>query len=206
MMPGRAGPPTVLSHQFVEPPGPRHFGGMSVELFDNFDQGLVQAVARKSWRNAQEITDALRAGLNRRAITFNAECIPGPGKYVELGDRKDRFGDPFLHVRYELDDFDRETYGVAKQLAQRFGDALHAEAVSVAPIKTFWSAHHHLGTCRMGHNAKDSVVDSLGRVHDTEGLYLCGGSSFVTTTALQPTLTMVALAMRTGDQILQELA
>lgn len=109
-------------------------------------------------------------------------------------------------MRYELDDFDRETYGVAKQLAQRFGDALHAEAVSVAPIKTFWSAHHHLGTCRMGHNAKDSVVDSLGRVHDTEGLYLCGGSSFVTTTALQPTLTMVALAMRTGDQILQELA
>ena len=206
MMPGRAGPPTMLSQQFANPPGKRNYGGMTVELFDNVDQGLADSVARKQWRNGMRITDALRPGLNRRSLTFNAESIPGPRKYMDLSGPKDRFGDPFAHVCYELDDFDEETYAAARTLAKRFASALDAEADNIARFNQFWSAHHHLGTCRMGDNMRNSVVDSYGMVHDTQGLYVCGGSTFVTASSLQPTLTMVALAIRTADKIMKDLS
>jgi choline dehydrogenase-like flavoprotein len=205
MMPGRAGPPTALSHQFANPPGRRNYGGMTAELFDGYDQSLIEAVGRKRWRSGGDIVEALRPGLNRRNLTFNAETVPGPGKYIDLSGPKDRFGDPFAHLRYELDAFDEETYAMAQTLSKRFAGALDAEAVHLASFKQFWSAHHHLGTCRMGDAARTSVVDSYGMVHETQGLYVCGGSTFVTPAAFQPTLTMVALALRSADKLLEEL-
>ena len=206
MMPGRAGPPTAVSHQFSHPPGKRNYGGMSVELFDNAVMNVIDPVERKKWRNGKDVIDALRPMLSRRTLTFNGEPIPGPKKYVDLSGPKDRFGDAFAHAHYELDDFDEATYAQANIVAKRFANALDADAVKLISIKGFWSAHHHLGTCRMGETIKDSVVDSYGRVHETEGLYVCGGSTFVTATSLQPTLTMVALAMRSADKIMGDLS
>ncbi|HWH80822.1 MAG TPA: GMC family oxidoreductase [Burkholderiaceae bacterium] len=205
-MPGRAGPPTLLSHQFVEPPGLRHHGGVSVELFDSYNRGRTGPLEKRDWRSAADILEAMRPVLNCRSITFNAEVRPSPVKYVELGGESDRFGDPFLHLHYELDDFDHQTYAFAGDIGKRFAGALAAESLDIVPIEQFWSAHHHLGTCRMGTDRRDSVVDSYGAVHETGGLYVCGGGTFVTPTALQPTLTMVALAIRTADCIRKTMA
>jgi glucose dehydrogenase len=205
MMPGRAGPPTMLSHQFTKPPGPRNYGGMSVEMFDGYFQGFIDQVAKQARQNGDEVVEALRPTLYSRMLTLNAETRPGPDKYLELSDQQDRFGDPFIHLVYRLDDFDRETYAKAQSISQRFSQALHAESVEIAPINQFWTAHHHLGACRMGNSLNDSVVDSYGAVHETEGLYVSGGSTFVTVTPLQPTLTMVAMAMRTAEHVVEQL-
>jgi choline dehydrogenase-like flavoprotein len=83
--------------------------------------------------------------------------------------------------------------------------ALGADTWDIDPIKRFWSAYHHLGTCRIGETAGDSVVDSFGAVHDTAGLCVCRGSTFVTATSYQPTLTMLAVALRTAAYIQEDL-
>ena len=72
-------------------------------------------------------------------------------------------------------------------------------------LSHFTSGHHHMGTCRMGHGVRDSVVDQFGKIHGTPNLFVVGGSNFVSPSAVNPTLTMVALAIRTTEYIVDQL-
>lgn len=58
------------------------------------------------------------------------------------------------------------------------------------------SATHNLGTCRMSARATDGVVDVNGRAHEVPNLWIADGSVFPTSTAENPTLTIIALALR----------
>jgi choline dehydrogenase-like flavoprotein len=60
-----------------------------------------------------------------------------------------------------------------------------------------------MGTCRMGDDAKRSVVDRYHRAHDVPNLFMVDSSSFVTA-CRQPTCTIQALAYRAADQIARE--
>ncbi|MGB6901050.1 MAG: GMC family oxidoreductase, partial [Candidatus Acidiferrum sp.] len=60
---------------------------------------------------------------------------------------------------------------------------------------------HLLGTCRMGNDPKTSVVNADHQTHDVKNLFLCDGSSLVTSGRGQPTLTIEALAFRAADRI-----
>src|SRR5699024_5764035 len=66
-------------------------------------------------------------------------------------------------------------------------------------------AGHVLATHRMGKDPKTSVTDSYGRTHDHANLYLAGGGLFPTVGTANPTLTIVALALRSARQIGKEL-
>jgi choline dehydrogenase-like flavoprotein len=69
------------------------------------------------------------------------------------------------------------------------------------PIKPSTSSGHLLGTCRMGNDPKTSVVDRYHRSHDIPNLFVCDGSSLVTSGRGQPTLTIQALAFRAAEHI-----
>ena len=60
---------------------------------------------------------------------------------------------------------------------------------------------HLLGTCRMGNDPATSVVDKYHRSHDVPNLFICDGSSLVTSGRGQPTMTIQALAFRAGEHI-----
>jgi choline dehydrogenase-like flavoprotein len=53
----------------------------------------------------------------------------------------------------------------------------------------------------MGRDPRTSVVDDTQRAHDVPNLWLAGGGSFVTASWANPTLTIVALALRTADAL-----
>jgi choline dehydrogenase len=63
------------------------------------------------------------------------------------------------------------------------------------------TAFHPAGTCRMGADAKSSVINPDHRTHDVPNLFLCDGSSLVTSGRGQPTMTIQALAYRAADRI-----
>ena len=83
------------------------------------------------------------------------------------------------------------------------------EIFDAAGAKTKWSnpvteqqfVVHLLGTCRMGNDPKKSVVNADHRTHDVKNLFLCDGSSMVTSGRGQPTMTIQALAYRAADRI-----
>jgi choline dehydrogenase-like flavoprotein len=80
-------------------------------------------------------------------------------------------------------------------------DAAGAEKTwGLGPALTNMSAHL-LGTCRMGEDPATSVVDRDHRSHDVPNLFICDGSSFVTSGRGQPTMTIMALAFRAADRI-----
>jgi choline dehydrogenase-like flavoprotein len=62
---------------------------------------------------------------------------------------------------------------------------------------------HYLGTCRMGANPSTSVVDPWCRTHDVPNLFIGDGSVFVTGAAVNPALTISALATRTAEGIIE---
>jgi choline dehydrogenase-like flavoprotein len=69
---------------------------------------------------------------------------------------------------------------------------LHA----MSPLGIAPSSRHTMGTCRMGVDARSSVVDSDSRFHDVPNMLCADSSVFVTSTGYNPTLTLVALAHR----------
>ncbi len=62
---------------------------------------------------------------------------------------------------------------------------------------------HLLGTCRMGDDPTTSVVDKFNRAHDVPNLFMVDGSSLVTSGRGQPTMTIMALAFRAADHMIQ---
>jgi choline dehydrogenase-like flavoprotein len=65
-----------------------------------------------------------------------------------------------------------------------------------------YSGWHLLGTARMGDDPESSVTDGFGRVHDVPNLYIVDGSVFPTSGAVNPTSTIVALALRTTEHLI----
>jgi choline dehydrogenase-like flavoprotein len=64
-----------------------------------------------------------------------------------------------------------------------------------------FNAHHHAGTTRMGLDSRTGVVDSQGRVFGFDNLYLAGASIFPTAGYANPTLTVVATALRLASHV-----
>ncbi len=64
---------------------------------------------------------------------------------------------------------------------------------------------HQVGTCRFGDDPAASVLDLHCRTHDVDNLYVVDGSFFVSSAAVNPTLTIIANALRVGDHLLDRL-
>jgi choline dehydrogenase-like flavoprotein len=82
-------------------------------------------------------------------------------------------------------------------------EAAGAKKVWTRPVREQSFGFHLLGTCRMGNDPKSSVVDKYHRAHDVPNLFICDGSSFVTSGRGQPTCTIQALAYRAADHIIR---
>jgi choline dehydrogenase-like flavoprotein len=89
-----------------------------------------------------------------------------------------------------------------RQHAWAAGRAVYDAVGAAAHVETPpYPATHNLGTARMSARPDDGVVNEWGRAHDVPNLFVADGSVMTTGAAANPTLTIVALAMRTGDHI-----
>ena len=114
---------------------------------------------------------------------------------------KDAWGVPAIRVTYRDHPDD---LAMARWLQVRAAEIMGAAgALRVErPAVTESSLGFHLvGTCRMGNDPKTSVVDKYHRSHDIPNLFICDGSSLVTSGRGQPTMTIQALAFRAGEHI-----
>jgi choline dehydrogenase-like flavoprotein len=114
---------------------------------------------------------------------------------------KDPLGRPALRVTYDDHPDDLK---LAKFLQDRAMELLEAAGAKKAwrePIEPQNIGAHLLGTCRMGDDPETSVVDRYHRSHEVKNLFICDGSSFVTSGRGQPTMTIQALAFRAAGHI-----
>jgi choline dehydrogenase-like flavoprotein len=114
---------------------------------------------------------------------------------------KDRWGRPSLRMTYMDHPDDMAMAAFLQGYAMQILEAAGAAKSWADPIHQQNSGAHLLGTCRMGDDSASSVVDKYHRTHDIRNLFICDGSSFVTSGRGQPTMTIMALAFRAAEHI-----
>jgi choline dehydrogenase-like flavoprotein len=147
--------------------------------------------------------------LDCMAIHVMSEQQPDPESRIVLSETKDALGLPIAKATWKISAADRRTI-------VRIGQLLVEElpkAGMPAPVMADWIVEgrgedaplvdmaHMIGTTRMSDDPKFGVVDSQCQVHGVKGLYIIGSSVFPTSSHVNPTMTIVALAMRTGDHL-----
>jgi choline dehydrogenase-like flavoprotein len=128
--------------------------------------------------------------------------LPLETNSVELDpELKDAWGMPAMRVTYQDHPDDLATMRFLQARATEIMEAAGAVKVTNAAVTPQTSSLHLLGTCRMGNDPAKSVIDRYHRTHDIPNLFLCDGSSLVTSGRGQPTLTIQALAFRAAEHI-----
>jgi choline dehydrogenase-like flavoprotein len=116
---------------------------------------------------------------------------------------KDAWGIPAIRVTYKDHPDDLAMARFMRDRTAEIMQAAGAQKVWTEEVKERQGAVHLLGTCRMGKDPANSVVDPYHRAHDVPNLFVCDGSSLVTSGRGQPTMTIQALAFRAADHIAQ---
>lgn len=190
------------------------------------DSGISYAWADGPWRGERasaavipfnpgllvrdELTEALATGTHgpalrsrvselfaRRLVLYvSIEDAPREDRFVRLSTARDGLGIPLSHITYPADSeyVERGLREVCAGLENRLG-SLGARIVG---RRLGGRGGHMLGTCFMG---PDGVVDENLRHHRLNNLYVTGGSAFPTHSALHPTATIAALAIRLGRHL-----
>ena len=122
---------------------------------------------------------------------------------------RDSLGMPRLSVDWRLSDFDIQSVvrsvEILSNAVSRAGVAtvrIEPDAAGRIRIRAAVGSHH-LGTTRMANSPALGVVDQNCRVFGVNNLYIAGPSVFPTSSFVNPTLTIVALAIRLADYLLQ---
>ena len=140
-------------------------------------------------------------GYDSFRLILNVEQLPDRENRVVLGGRNDPLGMRAAELHWRWRHEDRARLGRARTTVARELEACGLGRVELAARPPDPNAHHQAGTTRMSLDARSGVVDPSGRVHGTSNLYVCGASVFPTVGFANPTLTVVALALRLASHL-----
>lgn len=154
--------------------------------------------------------DSMTSGPKWMTLYMRSEQAPNPDSRVALGETSDRLGLRKAAVNWQLADVDKRTVLVASRLIGeefarsgigrvRLPDWLTAADASWP--RELWGGCHHMGTTRMSDSPKTGVVDRNCRMQTVRNAFIAGSSVFPTCGYANPTLTIVALAVRLADHL-----
>jgi choline dehydrogenase-like flavoprotein len=132
-------------------------------------------------------------------LTMVGEVLPNPGNAITLSEEKDAYGLPRAKVTFSYGDNDRKLIQHAVKNMSMILKAAGGQVEYVVP-----DTAHLMGGCRMGSNPDETVVNSYGQTHDIPNLFICDASIFVTSSGANPTNTVMALAARSADYIIEK--
>ena len=140
-------------------------------------------------------------------MTAMGEVLPRFENHCVIdGDVKDEWGIPALHISHKYTDNEFE---MAKDSMEMAASLCHDAGFEV--LSKHWEmvppgeSIHELGGCRMGADAKKSVLNAFNQTHDVRNLYVTDGSAFVSGGSQNPTLTILALSMRASEHLAEQL-
>ncbi len=199
---------TRIVHDFyASDPGRGFYGGGGMDARPFLDSTpILHAMLglppdRPRW--GAEYKQMLRHYFTRKmAVLGSTTSVPLESNNISLDpELKDDMGRPAIRMTY-MDHAD--DLAMAKFLQDRAVEILEAAGASEIwrdPITGGTVQAHLLGTCRMGDDPAASVVDRFHRSHEVANLFICDGSSFVSSGRGQPTMTIQALAFRAAEHI-----
>ena len=150
----------------------------------------------------------IKSKANLYSLDFHAEQQPNPASRITLGEGVDALGMPRINIdwRYtprDVDTVSRAIELLAQDISESGVGTFSYDPATVETEMTRYGAYggHHIGTARMGSDPRTSVVDVNCRVHGIDNLYIASAATFATSSQANPTLTVVALALRLADHL-----
>jgi len=192
-------------HDFYEI-DPKHglFGGGGLDgRFDLYPVGFALsgfAPAMPQW--GREFKKNLRDFPRMMYVLSHNAALAVETNTVTLDPEvKDAWGLPAIRVTYRDHPETTKTVQFMQDREMELLDAAGALKTWRLPFDNRDTSVHLMGTCRMGKDPKKSVINTDHRSHDVPNLFICDGSSFVTSGRNQPAATIQALAFRAADRI-----
>jgi len=165
-------------------------------------EDLTDVLTGDSW--GDEVLESMRRQFpNRRIGMFgNPELLPDEENDVTLDSSKtDDYGNPVPDVSYNIGSHARETMQYIREIQREIMEELGATILNESNLSEPRVGSHQMGTTRMGTDPASSVVNPQLQTHDLENLYIASSSVFVTGGAINPTLTIAALALKAAESI-----
>ena len=170
---------------------------------------FVLHLVRKQFLAARKFPSIIvRPRSGRFSIDFHAEQQPNPESRVQLGAQHDRLGMPRLRVDWRYSSTDVHTVAEAfRVMAEEFARSgcgrldYPLETLERSMMRDGAYGGHHIGVARMGASPSTSVVDSDCRIHGLHNLFIASSAVFPTSGQANPTLTIVALALRLAEHL-----
>jgi choline dehydrogenase-like flavoprotein len=164
---------------------------------------------RKRFVDGRRIPSLLLDSKNHSYyLYYHTEQIPNKSSHVRLSEFRDPFGVPRLFLDYRISDIDVDSIYRAHQLIDNkfrengIGYLVYESTDPMALIRKHQATlGHHIGTTRMSENPAMGVVDKNCKVHGISNLHIASSSVFPTCSQANPTLTIVALAIRLADHL-----
>lgn len=179
--------------------------GDAAHAFGRFDQ-----VALNAWRRGalgrQPVLETRQINL-----VVDLEQAPDPESRLTLADTRDALGMRRIKADWRIGELERKTAArfaelVAGEFARlglaRVKPEPWARDGAAMPSEGLAGTHHHIATTRMSESPRDGVVDAKCKVHGVANLFVQGCSVFPTGGHANPTLTIVALALRQAEILL----
>jgi choline dehydrogenase-like flavoprotein len=187
----------------------------SLEIPENLGFHVTQILRGIEWQ-AESVYRRITGGAPAFYSTmYVCGAAPDRDSRVTLGHERDALGMRRVQLDWRLPaDFERHMVRAHELLAEDLGRAglgrvrinSRETAGSDDPVAEIGNGSHHMGTTRMHRDPAYGVVDENCRVHGTANLYVAGSSVFPTYGMDNPTMTIVALALRLADHLRPMLA
>lgn len=218
-----------IAKRFILPEYRRKITTVELEALDRLPKGrsLVAHHVANIARNPWPLTRFLSSWIYRRharyrripyvalyskhgvyPLDYNAEQTPLRDSQISLTQDKDRFGVPRLRIDWRVCPEDVASIAASyRQMRRILADTNVASVVydddelNESAKRAIAVGGHHIGTARMSCDPKRGVVDPQCRTHDLDNLYIAGSAVFPTSGSANPTLTIVALAVRIADHL-----
>jgi choline dehydrogenase-like flavoprotein len=195
----KAPPPEVSSEQFYETDESRGFArGFSIQTVSPLPIGWAEHVLADGHRGAA-LREYMRDYNHWAVLGALCELLPLPENRVTLADEPDQFGMPISRFDYSFCDNDRASIAYAKKTMENIWRAAGAQDILAIDRDA-----HLVGGCRMGSTPDDSVVNSDHQVWEVPNLFACDGSVMPTQGSANPALTIMALASRFAQRLIEK--
>ncbi|MEM8791712.1 MAG: GMC family oxidoreductase [Pseudomonadota bacterium] len=191
----------IIKDEMQNDPSRGFVGGYYMETLALGPAFLAAFIEPGMW--GPDFTKMMDAYCNMAGMWIVGEDMPQATNRITLSDSvKDQWGLPAPNVHFDdhPNDVAMRTYAYEK------AEALYKSVGAIGTHRTPpYPSTHNLGTCRMSANAEDGVVNKWGQAHDVPNLFVSDGSVMTTGAAANPTLTIVALAIRQAEHLAGEL-
>ena len=192
---------TSETHQFYDD-ADEEFAPFKLEFFNYAGPSPVEmALTGDDW--GDDLLERLRDGYGTHiAMGGLVEQLPREDSYIGLDESiTDDHGNPVPDVHWNVGERALRTIERANEIQRSILEELGVDIEWTAGPESTGPAYHHMGTTRMSDDPTDGVVDADCRTHDLANCWIASSSVFPTGGAMNPTLTIAALALRVADAV-----